>query len=105
MIVYGSKAKLLAKETLFEKCPHCGKPNSVEMHVFQRYAHIFWIPFFPIGKTGASQCAHCKQLLKLKEMPPDLRLAYDNLKAQTKTPIWTWSAAAIIGVLIIYGVI
>src|ERR1017187_1201353 len=105
MIIYGSKNKELAKEILTDQCQNCGKQNCVHIHVFQKYAHAFWIPIFPMEKTGGSQCDHCKQVLKLKEMPPSLRAAYDNLKSQTKTPIWTYSGLAIIAVLIAIGLI
>lgn len=100
MIIYGSKAKQLAKESLTEKCPHCGTQNSIDLHVFQKYAHVFWVPAFPLGKTGVSQCNHCKQTLRLKEMPPALRSAYENVKSQTKTPLWTFVGAALFAVLI-----
>jgi hypothetical protein len=101
MIIYGTKAKLLKNEIANASCPNCNTANSIQMNVFQRWAHIFWIPFFPIGKAGVSQCLHCKQVLKLKEMPASLRLSYDNLKAQTKTPVWTFSG---IGVVIVIGI-
>lgn len=105
MIIYGSKSKELAKELLTDKCPNCGTQNSIEIHVFQKYAHVFWIPFFPVGKTGVSQCDHCKQILKLKEMPSSLILSYENLKAQTKTPVWMFAGLALVAVLITIGVI
>ena len=105
MIIYGSKSKELAKEVLMDKCPNCGTQNSIDMHVFQKYAHVFWIPFFPMGKTGVSQCDHCKQVLKLKEMPPYLKTSYENLKAQTKLPIWMFSGLALFAVLIVAAVI
>jgi zinc-ribbon family len=100
MIIYGSKTKQLAKEILTDKCPNCGTQNSVELYIFQKYAHVFWIPFFPLGKTVVSQCGHCKQVLKLKEMPASLTTASENLKSQTKTPIWTFSGLALVAVLI-----
>ena len=105
MIIYGSKSKELAREILTDKCQNCGTQNSIDMHVFQKYAHVFWIPFFPMGKTGLSQCDHCKQVLKLKEMPATLTASYDNLKAQTKTPIWMFSGLALVAALITIGVI
>jgi hypothetical protein len=105
MIVYGSKSTQLLKETLIDRCPNCGTPNSIEMHVFQKYAHVFWIPFFPIGKTAISQCGHCKQVLKLKEMPASLKTDYENLKVQTKTPVWTFAGAALLVIAITLGVI
>jgi hypothetical protein len=105
MVIYGTRNKELAKEILLEKCPHCGKQNSIDLHVFQKYAHVFWIPCFPIGKTGVSQCDHCKQVLQLKEMPPSIKASYDHLKAQTKAPIWMFSGLVVIAVLIALVVI
>ena len=105
MIIYGSKATQLAKESITESCPHCQQSNSIDMYVFQRYAHVFWIPFFPIGKTGVSQCAHCKQILKFKEMSSTLRVAYQETSRQTKTPYWTFIGVALVGLLIINGMI
>ena len=105
MIIYGSRNKELAKEHLVDKCSNCGTQNSIDLLVFQKYAHVFWIPFFPMGKTAVSQCDHCKQVLKLKEMPSPLRTAYENLKAQTKTPIWTFTGLALVAVLVTIGII
>ena len=105
MIIYGSKSKELRKEILTDPCQNCGTQNCIEMHVFQKYAQVFWIPFFPMGKTAVSQCGHCKQLLKLKEMPASLKASYENLKAEIKTPIWMFSGLALVAVLIAIGVI
>jgi hypothetical protein len=105
MIIYGSKGKELANDIVTDKCENCGAQNQIHLHVFQKYAHVFWIPFFPIGKTGVSECNNCKQVLKLKQMPSALRMSYDNLKSQTKTPIWMFAGLALIAVLVISGVI
>ena len=96
MIIYGTKAKLLKSEITADQCPNCNTANSIQMNVFQRWAHIFWIPFFLIGKTGVSQCLNCRQVLKLKEMPASLKLSYDNLKTQTKIPVWTFAGCFLI---------
>lgn len=100
MIIYGTRNKELAKEHLVDKCPNCGTQNSIDIHLFQKYAHVFWIPFFPMSKTAVSQCDHCKQVLELKQMPPALRASYDNLKAQSKPPVWMFSGVALVIVLI-----
>lgn len=105
MIVYGTRSTQLAKQIVADKCTNCGTQNSIDLHVFQKYAHVFWIPFFPIGKTGVSQCDHCKQVLKEKEMPPGLKQTCQDLKAQSKTPIWTFSGLALVAILIAIGVI
>lgn len=105
MIIYGSRNIEVAKEHIFEKCPHCGTSNSIDMHVFQKYAHVFWIPFFPMGKSGVSQCDHCKQILKEKEMPEALMSNYQTLKASSRTPVWTFSGLALVAILITFGII
>ncbi len=69
------------------------------MNVFQRYAHIFWIPFFPLAKTGVSRCDNCQQVLNLKQMPAMVKLGYDNLKIQTKTPWWHFSGIFLIALI------
>ena len=97
MIVYGTKTTLLKSEITWDQCPSCGKANCVQMNVFQRYVHLFWIPFLPAGKTGVSQCTNCRQVLQLKQMPPSLKLSYDNLKTNTKTPLWNFIGIVLIG--------
>lgn len=103
MIIYGTKSKELAKQVLTDKCPNCGRQNSIEIYVFQKYAHVFWIPLFPIGKTALSQCEHCKQVLKEKQIPSSLLSSYATLKGQSKTPIWTFSGLALIVALIAFA--
>lgn len=105
MIIYGSRGKQLARQSLAITCPNCATPNSTEMHVFQRYAHVFWIPFFPMNKLGVSQCNHCKQTLRTREMPPALKNEYETLKAQTKTPLWMFAGAALLAVLIVFVIV
>jgi len=105
MIVYGTRAPLQKTEHIYESCPNCGKTNTLLMSVYQRYAHIFWIPVFPAGKTGISLCQNCGQQLKLKQMPDTLRLSYENVKAQTRVPLWTFSGAALLAILITWVVI
>jgi hypothetical protein len=104
MIIYGSKATQVATENLSDKCSSCGTQNSIQMTVFQKYAHIFWIPFFPIGKTGATECSHCKQVLQKKEFTENLNSSYETLKSNSKMPIWTFSGLALLSILIIWGV-
>ena len=104
MIVYGTRSKLLAKELVTDKCPRCGTQNSTEIYVYQKWAHVFWIPFFPIGKFAASACAHCKQVLKEKEMTSSMKSVLQDVKSRSKTPIWTFSGLALLAVIIILGV-
>jgi predicted RNA-binding Zn-ribbon protein involved in translation (DUF1610 family) len=101
MIIYGTRSKQLAKEHVTDKCPNCGAQNSIDMYVFQKYGHIFWIPFVPMEKTGVSECTQCKQVLQILQMPANLISAFVNVKAKTKTPLWTFAGLAALGILII----
>lgn len=103
MIVYGWKATSIGAAHPMDKCEHCGQQNGMEMHVFQKYFHVFWIPFFPIGKTGVSQCNHCKQVLKPNEMKGNTKLNYENLKQTSKSPLWVWSGGAVIAAFVIFA--
>ncbi|MGX5820961.1 hypothetical protein ACWKWU_22375 [Chitinophaga lutea] len=104
MIIYGTRATKLIAELVPDKCPNCQTSMSLQMGVVQRYAHIFWIPSFPVGKTGASYCGHCKQSLTPKEMPPNLLATYNDLKSRTKTPVWTFVGLALFAGLVAYTV-
>jgi len=101
MIIYGVRSTQLAKEIITDKCSGCGTQNSTELYVFQKYAHVFWIPLFPVGKTVVSECHHCKQVLKQKEMPSALISSYEKIKSQTKTPVWTFAGLAVFAVILL----
>lgn len=104
MIIYGTKSTKLVVEPIGNQCLNCQTNHIIDIHVFQKYAHLFWLPLFPIGKTGASQCNHCKQVLRQKDMPASLKLSFYNIKAKTKTPIWTWTGLALILLFIAFTI-
>ena len=100
MIIYGSKSTPLLSEQLFNvKCQSCGK-DSINMHVYGKYAHVYWIPFFPIGKTGISECQNCKQVTEEKAMPSNYKEGYTELKSKAKTPWWHFSGLAVIAAIV-----
>lgn len=103
MIFYGKKGSVLRTEQLTGlSCPNCMTKDALHCAVAGSYAHIYWIPFFPLGKSLISQCTHCKQVLEEKDMPHDLREHCQYLKQEAKTPIWYFSG---IGVIIALGIL
>lgn len=84
-------------------CPSCGTQGSLTINIFRKHAHIFWIPLFPFGKKGVSQCEHCNNILEMKEMPDSLKREFENLKNETKGPIWQFTGLGIIAILIVWG--
>jgi hypothetical protein len=104
MIIYGRRATHLKTSQLTHvPCPHCGTNGAVTASVFAQYAHIFWIPFFSVGRTGGSQCQHCKQVLKENEMPPAVKTAYQDLERETRIPVWNFFGLAGAAILIAYS--
>lgn len=104
MIFFGKKASVLRQDLLFgKKCPHCSAVGTTEMNVVAEYAHVYWIPFFPMGKKGISQCRQCKTVLEEKEMPTDLKTEYDLMRNEAKTPIWQFTGLGILGIVIVLG--
>ncbi|WP_108808265.1 zinc-ribbon domain-containing protein [Aquimarina spinulae] len=105
MIIYGGKTVHLKSErSKTTTCPSCGTQGSLILSVYRVHAHVFWIPLFPIAKKGTSQCQHCKNVLKTKEMPESVKREYDNLKNNAKGPIWQFAGLGLIVVLITWGI-
>ncbi len=90
MIIYGSRATHLKSAESKTTCPSCKTKGSLILSVWGRYAHVFWIPLFPIGKKGFSQCQHCKGVLETREMPEEIKREYKELKENCKAPIWQY---------------
>ncbi len=101
MIVYGWNSSHLKSEHLKEvACPHCQNTDGISISVFGKYAHIFWIPTFPIGKEGVSECQHCKHTMKEKEMPDNFKHAFKAFKSTLKTPVWHFSGLMVVALIV-----
>ncbi len=105
MIIYGSKAVHLTSEQSKATCPSCNTKGSLIVSVFRRHAHIFWIPLFPIGKKGFSQCQHCKNVLEEKEMPEPIKTEYNELKKSARGPFWQYIGLILFFVLFGHSII
>jgi hypothetical protein len=105
MIIFGTRNKAISQETFQGKCIHCGQLATVQFVVVQRYAHVFWIPFFPIGKKGVSVCSHCKQTLTVKEFNDEYREFYNQVKQNRRPPVYMYSGLILLGLLITAAVI
>ena len=105
MIIFGLRnahVKTVKSET--STCESCGKHGSILLSTFRRHIHVFWIPMFPVGKNGFSECQHCKNVLEPKEMPAPLKREFDGLKSDAKGPIWQFSGLGLIAVLVVVGI-
>ncbi len=106
MIIFGLRSgNARQKQSLSYDCAHCGTPESVQMHLWVRYFHIFWIPVIPLYKSGQSQCRHCKQALDAPEMPQHLVQGYQTARKQAGISVryfsWPIIAALFFGIAMI----
>lgn len=104
MIIYGSRAvHVNSAQIAGAQCPSCGTQGSFVTSVFAKYAHVFWIPMFPLGKVTIAECNHCKRTLTLKEMPPDLKNAAVAIETKSSTPKWAFTGIGIVVLFMIYA--
>lgn len=88
MIVYGYNSSHLGTMALAGACcPGCGAPDTLRLSVFGRYAHVYWLPLLPLGKTGAAQCTQCQLVLRPKELPTPIKAEFRELRTRTRTPL------------------
>lgn len=101
MLIFGSRTKAVwsGTEPTDVSCDACGR-LTLRPHVFQRYAHLFWIPMFPTGKKVFFECTHCKRTLAPKEGPTTLEPFARAAKAAAKTPIYLFVGLAALAVLV-----
>lgn len=99
MIIFGTRTRVLTAFSTPHNCSYCntGKLNLVYTG---SYFHIFWIPIFPLGKRGMTECPHCKQVLTEREVGPQGRSYLHSQKAAVKTPIMHFLGLILIGLII-----
>ncbi len=90
MIIFGTRSKNIGSEQAEVTCGHCESNNSIWVYIYRSYFHIFWIPAFPLWKSSASQCSHCKQVLEEYQYNPELVKADKLARKNAKTPWWMW---------------
>jgi len=101
MIVYGTKPVHVKTEQVNNiTCPNCKTNNSTIFSIYSKHAYLYWIPFFPYGKTAVSECQNCKAQLTQKEMPIEFKNEAIRLKSESKTPLWQFSGLVLLAVLI-----
>ena len=101
MIIFGSRAAHVGTKSLKNStCPSCGQQGTLNLSIFRKHAHIFWIPILP---------QTFKTVLIMDEETgkpaPESYLgtkAVNKIKSKAKTPFWTYLPGLILGSLLIY---
>lgn len=101
MIVFGGRASNIGNFDIPNStCSYCEEGDTQRVSVFGKYAHVFWIPMFPIGKKAVAECTHCKRTIEQKEFSPELKSMYKENKHKAKRPLWHWLGLGLFGALI-----
>jgi|TARA_B110000902_G_scaffold43950_1_gene48889 hypothetical protein len=101
MIIYGTRSKHITSKKIPATCTSC-EQDDMYIAVYGSYAHVMWIPFFPLGKRVYSYCGHCKNELESTAMPKELRIKARDIKSKSTTPKWFFSGSILL-ILIIVG--
>lgn len=107
MIFYGTKATNLKNGQIINiDCPNCETNSTMKYSAFGKYAHIYWIPLFPISKITVAECNSCKKTYEFKELPESIKTKFQREKEKNpvKFPIWMFSGSFIIAALIGFAV-
>jgi hypothetical protein len=104
MIISGKKAVLVKTEPASSVvCSGCLKKGTTNINVLSQHFHVYWIPLFPIGKIGVSQCRDCNYTCEESNMPNDIRAEYGAVKNAAKPRLWQFSGLALIAVIIVWS--
>lgn len=100
IILFGSRTGHAKTLRVPGSCINCGTSDSVELIVYQRFAHIFWIPIFPIRKIYTTECYKCKASLLGDEVQRSYSTFFQEARKKVGTPLWTFSGVILVGALI-----
>jgi hypothetical protein len=106
MIVYGTNGAHVRNTPLpGMSCPNCATPEALQLSLFSRYVHIYWVPLLPYSKPVLAQCSHCQRAWETKELPAELQESVRGFKKETRAPLWHWSGLALIAVFIAWAAV
>ncbi len=107
MIFYGTNSSVIKNGQIRNiVCPHCQAETSMNYSVYGRYTHVYWIPFFPLGKSTITECNSCKRTFDFKDLPVNITSKYlkENQQNPAKTPLKHFSLLILGGIGVIAAV-
>ncbi|QNK63246.1 zinc-ribbon domain-containing protein [Pedobacter sp. PAMC26386] len=103
---FGTRSKAILTILLKNlECLYCKQTDTVFLNIISTYAHLFWIPLFPVGKKKFTVCSHCRQTLAENQMPMEYKAAIAQENINAKVPVWQFAGLIIIGCLIVVPIL
>jgi hypothetical protein len=95
MILFGTGTKRLTVIPLYDgNCMKCGKPT-ITVTVFQKYFHVFFIPFIPTRKTVRGECRSCSRTYEEDDLPTYFDPQVGIVKQAAGTPLVLFTGLAL----------
>jgi hypothetical protein len=106
IIFYGTKSSHVKSESSeVGVCPSCETYGQMITSVYANYAHVFWIPLFPLYKKVYATCEHCETVFELNEMAPDLRNQCVKFRRRQRFPLWHFTGIITVCCVILFGLL
>lgn len=103
MIVYGINGTTLATGRLEGGvCLKCKTADSVVMVARSEHFHVFWVPMFPVFKSGGTICESCGHTVKDAKLPEKYKPVLKSLKKSRMAPLWQFSGLFIVAIALTY---
>ncbi len=90
LFLFGMRSSRIQQQDIPNvSCDYCQQNVGYRVTTFGRYAHLFFIPMFPLGRKTVAECAHCKKTYD-RNFPEALTRAIvtRNQQAPSKRPLW-----------------
>ncbi len=101
MIYFGTNAKSSEPVKLAGvDCPNCGH-RSLYMTLYHKYLHIWFIPFFPLGKIAEAKCTACYRMWEEPEMDGAIAGGVEEVKQGTSAPRYLFSGLYVAGIIVV----
>lgn len=107
MIFFGTRSSNINNGQIINvDCPNCETNSTMIYSVFEKYAHVYWIPFFPIGRKTVTECNSCKRTFELKELSETIKnkIVREKEKSNFKSPIWMFSGLFVVVGIVLFSI-
>jgi len=101
MIIFGIREARLQTKLFDGPCTQCGHKGTISCTLFSKHVHLFWIPFFPVGKREVIWCTNCRHQYKQTSITDSiLQQEIKCFNRSQRAPFWQWT-----GLLFMMGLI
>lgn len=105
MLHFGVNTEALTDEILVQAtCTQCSQKSTTEVTLYGKNFFVLIFPVFPLGKFAKSECLHCGLVQHESAFDHELQAIAEDLKRETKYPIWFYFFWVIAGAVLVYNI-